>query len=56
MTELELEIKKARLLITYDMLGIKARAGARAGVKDEVKAEISRIEAEIAKLKEKTND
>ena len=49
MTELELEVKKARLLITYDMLrGTKARAR----VKDEVKAEISRIEAKIVKLKE----
>ena len=45
---LELEVKKARLLITYDMLDTKARAW----VKDEVKAEVSRIKAEIVKLKE----
>ena len=48
MNELELELKKAKLLMTYDILGIKARAR----VKDEVKAEISRIEAKIVKLKE----
>ena len=48
MTELELELKKAKLLMTYDMLNTKSRAR----VKDEVKAEISRIKAEIVKLKE----
>ena len=53
LTELaELEVKKAKLLMTYDMLGTKSRAW----VKDEVKDEVSRIEAEIVKLKEKTND
>ena len=52
MNELELEVKKARLLITYDILGTKLGTKARARVKDEVKAEVSRIEAEIAKLKE----
>ena len=48
MNELELELKKARLLITYDILGTKARAR----VKKEVKAEVLRIESEIGKLKE----
>ena len=52
MTRLELEVRKARLLMTYDMLNTKSRAR----VKDEVKAEVSRIKAEIVKLKEKTND
>jgi hypothetical protein len=52
MTRLELEVKKAKLLIIYDMLGTKLGTKARARVKKEVKAEVSRIEAEIAKLKE----
>ena len=57
MNELELEVKKARLLITYDMLrGTKLGTKSRALVKEEVKAEVSRIEAEIVKLKEKDND
>ena len=56
MTELELEVKKARLLITYDILGTKLGTKSRARVKKEVKAEVSRIESEIAKLKEQDND
>jgi hypothetical protein len=52
MTRLELEVRKAKVLITYDILGTKLGTKARARVKKEVKAEVSRIEAEIAKLKE----
>ena len=52
MTELELELKKAKLLMTYDMLNTKSRAR----VKDEVKAEVSRIEGEIKYLKGQAND
>ena len=55
MNELELEVKKARLLITYDILGTKLGTKSRARVKNEINAEVSRIESEILKLKEKDN-
>ena len=55
MNELELEVRKARLLITYDILGTKLGTKSRARVKNEINAEVSRIESEILKLKEKDN-
>jgi hypothetical protein len=48
----ELKELEEQLLVIRSMAGFWVKADARAWVK----AEISRIEAEIAKLKEKTND